>query len=58
MHLADIRTNVKLMLGMAAGSELSNAEIARAMNMAVGVLSRYFPRELVYTCVYNESVST
>jgi len=55
MNLADIRTNIKTMLSISA--EISDAEIDRAMNQAVAVLSRFFPRERIAQTIYNEDIT-
>jgi len=55
MNLVDIRANIKLILSL--GTEISDAEIDRAMTQAVAIISRFFPRELIYSTVYNLDVT-
>lgn len=57
MNLVTLRTNVKLTLGMAAGSQLSDDEIDRGVNQAVNAINRFFPRERVFTSVYNKTIT-
>ena len=49
------RTNLTTILSLS--TEISDAELDRAVNQAVAVLSRYFPRELVAQLVYNEDIT-
>lgn len=57
MNLADIRTNITLMLSLTGTPEISDAEIDRAVVQAVATLSRFFPRELVYQTTYFEDIT-
>ena len=56
MNLADIRTKVVTMLG-ATATILPNADIDQAVDSAVAVLSRFFPRERTFETTFSEDVT-
>lgn len=55
MNIAAVRAALKLMLSLV--SEISDAELDRAMEQATATLSRFNPRELIYQTVYNLTVT-
>lgn len=55
--LENYRTHLTTILSLSGTPEISDAELDRALNQAVAVLSRFFPRELIAQMVYNEDIT-
>ena len=54
--LTIIRAAVRTMLGVT--TQVTEADIDRAVFQAVAVLSRFFPREVVAQTVFNEDITS
>ena len=50
-------TQIRLAIGSGAATQLSDVELYQAIQSAVSGVNRYFPREVIKTIVWNETIT-